>query len=144
MALSGYMFSKPSEVVPYLEQKKKGPTSMLVSELAARLQCHVIAGYPEALEDGATAAIVNGSAPPSYSAEQVQGVVQPDAMVGYNSAVLAAPSGEIVGNYRKTFLFETDKNWSREGDGFSYFDLPAPLGRVSIGICMGECCLVDR
>lgn len=35
--------------------------------------------------------------------------------VGYNSAVVVNPSGEVVGNYRKTFRFETDKNWAREG-----------------------------
>jgi len=35
--------------------------------------------------------------------------------VGYNSAVIVAPSGEVVGNYRKSFRFETDKNWAREG-----------------------------
>jgi predicted amidohydrolase len=35
--------------------------------------------------------------------------------VGYNSAVVVDPTGEVVGNYRKTFRFETDKNWAREG-----------------------------
>jgi protein N-terminal amidase len=35
--------------------------------------------------------------------------------VGYNSAVIVGPSGEVVGNYRKSFRFETDKNWAREG-----------------------------
>ncbi|KAI9636045.1 uncharacterized protein MKK02DRAFT_24789, partial [Dioszegia hungarica] len=44
--------------------------------------------------------------------------------------------GEVIGNYRKTFRFETDKNWAREGDGFKHFDLGAPLGRVGLGICM--------
>jgi protein N-terminal amidase len=36
--------------------------------------------------------------------------------VGYNSAVVVSPSGEVVGNYRKSFRFETDKNWAREGE----------------------------
>ncbi len=35
--------------------------------------------------------------------------------VGWNSAVVVATDGEVVGNYRKTFLFETDKNWASEG-----------------------------
>ena len=25
-----------------------------------------------------------------------------------------------------------------KGDGFTHFDLPEPLGRVGVGICMGE------
>ncbi len=35
--------------------------------------------------------------------------------VGWSSAVVVGPPGEVVGNYRKTFLFETDKNWARPG-----------------------------
>lgn len=35
--------------------------------------------------------------------------------MGYNSAVIVGPHGDIVGNYRKTFRFETDRNWAREG-----------------------------
>ena len=26
------------------------------------------------------------------------------------------------------------------GDGFRYFDLPEPIGRIAVGICMGKCC----
>ncbi|TXT06032.1 hypothetical protein VHUM_03505 [Vanrija humicola] len=112
MALSGYVFTTPQSILPYLEARETGPTSRLACILAERLKCHVIAGYPEALE--------------------------PEAWglgVGYNSAVVAGPSG-VIGNYRKTFRFETDKNWAREGDGFRFFDLPEPLGRVAVGICM--------
>jgi len=35
--------------------------------------------------------------------------------VGYNSAVVVGPTGEVVGNYRKTFRYDTDKNWAKEG-----------------------------
>lgn len=35
--------------------------------------------------------------------------------VGYNSAVIVGPEG-VVGNHRKTFRFETDKSWAREGE----------------------------
>lgn len=119
------MFRTPSSILPYLEQPKSGPTSRLASSLAARLRCHVVAGYPEALP---------GTEAPDHERKEVEA----EALgVGYNSAVLAAPGGEVVGNYRKTFRFETDKTWAREGDGFRYFDLPAPLGRVAVGICMG-------
>lgn len=39
--------------------------------------------------------------------------------VGWNSAVVVGPEGEVVGNYRKTFRFETDKAWAREGGSFN-------------------------
>lgn len=118
MALSGYMFKSLSEIRPYLERPVVGATAVLASSLAKRLECHVVAGYPEAHE----------SDPLAATGEEAR---------GYNSAVLASPSG-VIGNYRKTFLFETDKNWALEGNGFTHFDLPQPLGRVAIGICMGE------
>jgi len=138
MALSGYVFAEPSEIVPFLEKPSKGPTSTLAAELAARLRCHVIAGYPEELDEKTETVgqVPNGTAN-GLAEDKI--APPPPPGVGYNSALLASPAGEIIGNYRKTFLFETDKIWSREGDGFSYFDLPEPLGRVSIGICMGEC-----
>lgn len=122
MALSGYMFATPSAILPYLEQARVGPTSVLATALAARLRCYVVAGYPESIPDAAAA----------------RNEVEAEGLgVGWNSAVLAAPNGTVVGNYRKTFRFETDKTWAREGDGFAFFDLPEPLGRVAIGICMG-------
>jgi len=37
---------------------------------------------------------------------------------GYNSSLLASPSGEIVHNYRKTFLYETDQKWAVAGEFF--------------------------
>ncbi|CAK9786263.1 carbon-nitrogen hydrolase [Cutaneotrichosporon oleaginosum] len=111
MALSGYMFATPAAIAPYLETPG-GPTARLATALASRLKCYVVAGYPEAIP-GADI----------------------DLGVGYNSAVLAGPEG-VIGNYRKTFRFDTDKTWAREGDGFAFFDLPQPLGRVGVGICM--------
>ncbi|KAG5717426.1 Protein N-terminal amidase [Termitomyces sp. T112] len=70
--------------------------------------------------------------------------------VGANSAILYGPSGEWVGGYRKTNLFETDKTWAKAGTGFVSFSLtlphvtstesenapaPNPL-EMSIAICM--------
>jgi protein N-terminal amidase len=49
MALSGYMFSTPTSILPYLEPTTAGPTTKLAQALAKRLKCHVVAGYPEAL-----------------------------------------------------------------------------------------------
>ncbi|WWD22277.1 hypothetical protein CI109_106768 [Kwoniella shandongensis] len=142
MALSGYMFSSAISILPYLEPQRIGPTSLLARSLARRLRCHVIAGYPEALP---TAPQPSSSSRPSTPMTSQRNNTGPHEMkdlegegegVGWNSAVVVGPSGEVVGNYRKTFRFETDKTWAKEGDGFVHFDLPEPLGRVAVGICM--------
>ncbi|ORY31960.1 carbon-nitrogen hydrolase [Naematelia encephala] len=130
MALSGYMFQTPASILPYLEPQRIGTTSLLARSLARRIGCHVVAGYPESLE---VPTVTEGG---KTAGEGGTDVEEEGEGVGWNSAVLIGPSGEVLGNYRKTFRFETDKNWAKEGDGFTHFDLPEPLGRVAIGICM--------
>ena len=40
--------------------------------------------------------------------------------VGANSAIMYGPSGEWIGGYRKTNLFETDKSWAKPGKEHSF------------------------
>ena len=148
MALSGYVFSNPTSILPYLEHPTTGPTSTLAKSLAKRIGCHVIAGYPEVLEGSLAAqppltpstsfssssalpSSASTSSPPSFrSSEKPENqsgededtgpssmkALEGEALgVGYNSAVVVSPGGEVIGNYRKTFMFETDKNWARAG-----------------------------
>ncbi|KAK1230818.1 hypothetical protein PQX77_006090 [Marasmius sp. AFHP31] len=115
--MTGYVFENAQAIKPHLELPRIGPTSQFCSELAKGLGCYVIAGYPERLE----------------ADELGDGTLD---VVGANSAVLCGPKGEWVGEYRKTNLFETDMSWAKAGSGFRTFDLPFPLRRVSIGICM--------
>ena len=133
MALTGYIFTSPTSILPYLEHPRIGPTSLLCRSLARKLQCHVIAGYPEALPAAPQPPDVQAApAPPSLSSagssrrvdEQDESDTGPSEMkalegeglgVGYNSAMVVGPTGEVIGNYRKTFRFETDKAWAREG-----------------------------
>ncbi|KAG7088032.1 hypothetical protein E1B28_012068 [Marasmius oreades] len=128
MVFSGYVFENAKAIKPYLEPHRTGPTSQFCSELAKRLGCYVFAGYPERLEGDEI------SATPEEQEES--GQTGTGGPVGANSAVLCGPNGEWVGNYRKTHLFEVDETWAKAGSGFKTFDLPSPLGRVSIGICM--------
>ncbi|KAF8895593.1 carbon-nitrogen hydrolase [Infundibulicybe gibba] len=122
MAFTGYTFENATAITPYLELPRTGPTSRFCAELAARLQCHVIAGYPELL--------------PPEEREQLQGSAGGHTQVGANSAVLYGPDGAWVGGYRKTHLFETDRTWAKPGSGFATFQLPSPLRNMSVGICM--------
>ncbi|KAG9046999.1 Carbon-nitrogen hydrolase [Tulasnella sp. UAMH 9824] len=105
-------------------------------ELSKRLGCYVVAGYPEKLlpiqtkitvsEGGAS--LVEASEPTPESAVEVQ--------LAGNSAVLFGPEGRLVGTYRKTNLYEADLPWAQAGTGFTTFELPPPLKKLAIGICM--------
>ncbi|KAF7364822.1 hypothetical protein MVEN_00352300 [Mycena venus] len=121
MVFSGYVFENAAAISPYLEYPRIGPTSVFCAELAQRLKCYVVAGYPERLEQ---------SEVDQYLAETG------DCVVGANSAALYGPEGEWVGGYRKTNLFTTDKTWAKPGTGFATFSLPPPLNNLALAICM--------
>ena len=104
MCLTGYLHITAESIVPYLEHPKTGPTSVLAAELAKRLQCYVVAGYAEILSELHKAAqVVDGQG----SEENHE--------VGYTSAMVVGPDGDIFGNYRKTYLFAADKCWAKAG-----------------------------
>lgn len=94
----GYAFPSAEAIKPYLEEPRVGPTSRCCSDLAKRLRCHVIAGYPEALD----------SNEPETS----------ELAIGFNSAIIYGPDGLWRGGYRKTNLFPTDMTWARSGPYF--------------------------
>ena len=53
----------------------------------------------------------------------------------YNSALVVNGSGDVVGNYRKSFLYYTDETWALEGGrGFFKREILG-LGNVALGIC---------
>ena len=102
MAFSGYVFENAAAITPYLEHPRTGSTSQFCSDLAKRLKCYILAGFPEKLsltEDRKT------------------------NQVGANSAAFYGPDGEWVGNYRKSVLYETDLTWAKPGMGVLYTSL---------------------
>lgn len=104
------MFPDAPSISPYLELPGAGPTSQFCAEVSKRLQCYVVAGYPEALgKDESRGTIIMEN----YEHEEV----------GANSAVLYGPDGTLLGNYRKTNPFETDMTWAKPGTS-SY---PVPI-----------------
>ncbi|KAF8722702.1 hypothetical protein AX14_009660 [Amanita brunnescens Koide BX004] len=123
MAFTGYVFESSAAIKPHLEAPRTGPTSLFCSELAKRLQCYVVAGYPEALSQDELCNRTNDA-----------GDVW--ELVGANSAIVYDPAGEWVGGYRKTNLFRADLPWAKAGTGFVTFQLPKPIGRLTLGICM--------
>lgn len=81
-ALSGYNFKSRKHIEPYLEPTGSGASFNLASRLSKQLKCFTLIGYPE----------IN------------QNLI-------YNSALLTSPAGELLYNYRKTHLYETDEGF---------------------------------
>ncbi|KAI5816034.1 carbon-nitrogen hydrolase [Pyronema omphalodes] len=107
MAFTGYNFSSISDIKPFLEPTAAGPSTTWAFTTAKKLNCHVIVGYPE----------------------------QANGEERYNSAVLVSPTGDVVQNYRKSFLFTADEKWAQEGPGFWTGEV-GKLGKMAMGICM--------
>ncbi|OJT15162.1 Protein N-terminal amidase [Trametes pubescens] len=123
MIFTGYVFPDADAISPSLEEPRTGPTSRFCAELAARLHCHVVAGYPERL--------------PLHEVEHTELTDgRTIRRVGANAAALYGPDGNFVGEYRKTNLYDTDMTWAKPGTGFVTFHLPPPLTTLSLGICM--------
>jgi predicted amidohydrolase len=63
---------------------------------------------------------------PTYEAGTDRGVV-------YNAAAVIGPDGEVLGTYRKTHLFPSERQWATAGD--DVLVVPTPLGRLGSIIC---------
>lgn len=134
MALTGYTFTSLSDIQDLLEDSKTGRTATLCGELARRMKCWVIAGFPEGvrleqevedesegeLSDEEDTAVPTGTTPSTSTTPRTTDQNGPptvaDKLKAYNSAVIVSPTGQVVGSYRKSFLFETDKAWAEEGE----------------------------
>ncbi|ETV69455.1 hypothetical protein, variant 2 [Aphanomyces astaci] len=108
MVFTGYCFRDRDEVEPLAEETSTGPTFEWCQRHATRLHCLVACGYVEKASDGNL----------------------------YNSMMVLSPDGTVVFNYRKTFLYETDKSWATAGSGFGNWYCPWLAQQLSFGICM--------
>lgn len=129
--MKGYVFDSAASISPYLEDPLTGPTSKFCQELAERLKCYVVAGYPERLSPSEAEAHVRIATtnvlsremeiPPASSAVEASKSAGPQEepqariQVGANSLALYGPTGKWVGGYRKTNLYETDMTWAKPG-----------------------------
>jgi len=111
---AGYNFQSLQHIAPCFEQTGCGISSLWAQNTALNHDCAVVVGYPEKVDVSA-----QWPASPEY----------------YNSALVVNGDGDIVGNYRKSFLYYTDETWALEGpDGFFTRKVPK-LGNVALGIC---------
>lgn len=112
MALTGYVFETRAHVEPLAEVAGAGETFAWCQRHAQRLHCLVLCGYVEKAKDN-----------------------ESDSSL-YNAMMVVSPTGELVCNPRKTFLYETDKVWATAGAGFSTWHCPWLDKTISFGICM--------
>lgn len=115
MAFTGYTFKDAEDILPYAEEQR-GPQFQFLSKIAKIMNAYIFCGYPEI----------------AFAADKKSAKL-------YNSAYLVDRSGELLLNYRKTFLFETDKTWAAEGDGFKVVELTNCLNQkftAGLAICM--------
>ncbi|KAL4753017.1 hypothetical protein BDW72DRAFT_169625, partial [Aspergillus terricola var. indicus] len=95
LALTGYNFPSLEAIKPYLEPAGMGRSATWARQTAKRLGCKVCIGYPEV--DVETNG--NGQHEKKY----------------YNSLLVIDEQGDMLLNYRKTFLYYTDETWASEG-----------------------------
>ena len=124
LAFTGYNYPSYESIKPYLEPTTAGVTTQWAISTAKRLGCHVIVGYPEISTDLHNVVQTSSNGSPTTP-----------ILKSYNSTVTASPTGSILANYRKSFLYYTDESWAAEGSGFFCGSLGS-LGKVSLGICM--------
>ncbi|KAK4621616.1 hypothetical protein CLAFUW4_06921 [Fulvia fulva] len=122
LAFSGYNFPSLEAIRPFLEPTANGPTTKWAVHMAQKRRCTVTVGYPEIANERRT----DGSL----------------ITKNYNSTVTVAPTGDVLANYRKSFLYYTDETWAEEGfrstaTGTPFFASQlGDLGLVGHGICM--------
>lgn len=116
LSVTGYNFSSPQEISPFLEDTSRGATCSLAKELSKQYGCATVIGYPET-SHGKT----------------------------YNSALVVDDTGKIIYNYRKTHLYETDETWGcSENEDKEFPPFALTLGKkdqkktflTNVGICM--------
>ena len=129
------MFPDAPSIAPYLEHPKTGPTASFCAELARRLECHVVAGFPERIESPTPSAAPTPTPTPSIPSSNSNSSSDAHPLIGTNAALLCDTTGHPIHLYHKSNLFQTDRPWARPGPGFTALDLPAPFGRIAVAIC---------
>jgi len=116
MAFTGYIFENRDDIRPLCEEAGKGKIFAFCSNLAQRLSCYVMCGYPEIY----------------FEKENKKEHF-------YNSLYVIDREGKLYHNYRKHFLYENDHAWAEEGPSFQAIELTNSEGvkfKAALAICM--------
>ena len=115
---TGYVFPTAASILPFVERPGASLSTEACAEIAQRLGCYVIAGYPA----------------PTLSIRQSKEQVEGDSAsaadgdkgepagegVARNNAIVVDPNGKVIHEYTKTNMFESDLPWAQPG-GLSGF-----------------------
>lgn len=132
MAFTGYVFPTADSILPFVEHPDKSPSRDACAEIAQRLGCYVVAGYPaptltpqESKEQAG-----EDASDPAEGTKKSEGTAR-------NNAIVVDPNGRVIHEYTKTNMFETDLPWAQPGSGFTTFTTSLEsLGTISVAICM--------
>lgn len=106
LAFTGYNFQSSKEINPFLEPTSAGISTNWAKHVSKALGCHVLVGYPEKfIHDKKIAE------KPSKNDIEYDGHSSSENYTIYNSAVMVSPPGNVVFNYRKSFLYSSDEQW---------------------------------
>lgn len=142
---TGFTPEVPTGVLWELMSEIPGPVTEPIQEAARRLGVHVCFGTYErgapgpAGMDGTAAAFPPGTEPDARPDPEPDAEPADDAAreVVYNASVLAGPSGDVLGVYRKTHPFCSEDarrgGWVTPGTEVTVVD--TPLGRIGMAIC---------
>ncbi|KAK6330757.1 Carbon-nitrogen hydrolase [Orbilia javanica] len=149
LAFTGYVFDSKASIRPYLERTTSGITTQWAQQTSRRLRCYTVVGYPElANEYKPPRRYPRASDPFSETPIDLNDEDPDDDKIQdfcYNACVVTSPDGEVVTNYRKTFLYVTDERWSSEGScfGTTTFTFPtdptSPASTKQITVALGIC-----
>lgn len=137
----GYAYESLEDIDPFLENPYEGNsmTLLLARELSQRLDCYVVAGFPERASSHTFQELEPTEK--RHDARHIEGTNLESAHLprisckAYNAALLTDQKGKLVKVFRKHFLYEADTPWADEGPGFEYVELPS-IGRLCVAICM--------
>lgn len=108
MALTGYLFPD-APAADAVAEPKDGPSLASLGALATRFRATLVCGYPERGRGGRL----------------------------YNSARVIGPDGQLLYNYRKRLLYDSDFTWALGGDTrYPMLALWPTADSLSVGICM--------
>lgn len=127
-ALTGYNFTSREHILPYICRTEQSASFKFAQDVSKQFNCYTVIGYPESENDSKE--------------------------ILYNSAVVVSPAGEMVFNYRKSFLYFTEDNWGCKENPNQFQNFPLTFKqratrvgsdtvdrsdvtlKTSIGICM--------
>lgn len=102
LAFTGYNFQSSKEINPFLEPTSAGISTNWAKHVSKALGCHVLVGYPEKFLHNKKIAEKSLENDIEYDSQ---------SYTTYNSAVMVSPPGNVVFNYRKSFLYSSDEQW---------------------------------